>query len=642
MTKRALIIGLVMAVVISIWPAYSSMIVRSSRADFAHLSVALMIPFTCLLVINLLLDRRGRGLRSSELLAICCVGMLASNMQGEWLAGYFLGTISSPTYFATPENRWEELLLTHLPSWTIVPSLHATTGFYEGLLPGDSFPWSHWLPPLLWWGCLLTAILSVNLSTMVILRKQWMDHERLTFPIAVALLELTGASGARNSFRALVKSRLFQLGALFVFLIFAWNTLSWFYPLIPVIPIMTLHHVHVWQGLPPLWIVFHPMSMAFAYFTKSDVLLSIWVFQILAFIQASIFDRIGFTIGESDRWSSLKPAIGWQSFGGMIVFVGWGLWMGRVHLREVVKKAQGKASSVDDSGEMLSYRTAVRLLAGSVLFAVCFLRLTGMAWGPVLAFWFATTVLYIALARIIVESGLVFLRGPITAQIFAFHLFGMTGMGPTSTAALTLTYTFFCDAKTFGMTTFAHVPRLTAAMPSEERRRVAPGVLLGGLLGAMTVISFIIHQGYFTIGAYNFGVVSFNGSINSAIGLYQTSASRIIDGTGGTDWNRLQFLCIGGAFTGGMLYLRYRFPGFPIHPIGFTISSSEILRSNLFTIFSVWLIKTILLGLGGLERYHRGVPLFLGMLIGHLMGLALGIIVDVIWFHGEGHPVNRW
>ena len=94
-----------MAVWVSLWPAYSSMIVRSSRADFAHLSVAFLIPFVCLLGFNLFLDRKGRALRSSELLGICCIGMLASNMQGEWLAGYFLGTISSPTYFATPENR---------------------------------------------------------------------------------------------------------------------------------------------------------------------------------------------------------------------------------------------------------------------------------------------------------------------------------------------------------------------------------------------------------------------------------------------------------------------------------------------------------------------------------------------------------
>ena len=642
MTRRAILVGLAMAVWVSVWPAYSSMIVRSSRADFAHLSVAFLIPFVILLGINILLERQGRHLRSTELLAICCIGMLAANMQGEWLAGYFLGTITSPTYFATPENRWEELLLTWIPEWTIVGSLHGTTGFYEGLLPGHSIPWTFWLPPLLAWGGLLAAVLIVNMSLMVILRKQWVENERLTFPIALALLELTGATRGPGALASLARSRLFQIGFLIVLSIFCWNITSWFYPLIPQIPIMTRQDIYVWQGLPPLWFVLHPMSMAFAYFTKSDVLLSIWSFQLLAFIQAAAFDRIGFSIGESDRWSSLKPAIGWQSFGGMILFVSWGLWMAGDHLANVFRKAFRGDPDVDDSRELVSYRTAVRLLLGSCVFLVFFIRATGMGWGPLLVFWFATAVLYIGLARIIVESGLVFLRGPITAQIFTWHLFGIAGMGPTRAAALTLTYTFFCDAKTFGMTAFAHIPRLGTAMPPERRRLLAPAVLLGAFLGATSVIGFIVHQGYYTIGAYNFGVVSFNGSINSAIGLWETSATRIQEGTIGTDWSRLEFLFIGGAFTGLLLYLRYRFPTFPIHPLGFTISSSEILRSNLFSIFVVWLIKTVLLGLGGLERYQRTVPLFLGMLVGHLAGLALGVVVDVVWFHGDGHPLNRW
>ena len=60
----AILIGLAMAAWISVWPAYSSMIVRSSRADFAHLSVAFLIPFVCLLGFNLFLDCLTRKTRN--------------------------------------------------------------------------------------------------------------------------------------------------------------------------------------------------------------------------------------------------------------------------------------------------------------------------------------------------------------------------------------------------------------------------------------------------------------------------------------------------------------------------------------------------------------------------------------------------
>ena len=144
MTLRALIVGLAMAVWVNLWPTYSSLIAHSSRADYAHLSVALLIPFICLLGLNLPLYRRGRGLSASELLAICCIGMVSATMQGEWLSGYLLGVVTAPTYFATPENQWADHLLARVPSWAIVADPAATTGFYESLFIGQRFPWAAW------------------------------------------------------------------------------------------------------------------------------------------------------------------------------------------------------------------------------------------------------------------------------------------------------------------------------------------------------------------------------------------------------------------------------------------------------------------------------------------------------------------
>ena len=213
MTRRALVAGLLMAAWISVWPAYSSMIVRSSRADYAHLSLAFLIPFVFLLGLNLLPGLRRFALTATELLTICCIGMLAANMQGEWLAGYFLGIITAPSYFATPENRWDELLLSRLPTWVHVASRGAAIGFYEGLAEGEGLPWRYWVAPLAWWVAFLAALLMASFSAMVILRKQWMEHERLAYPVATALLELTGAERGAGV-GLLVRSRLFQVGFL--------------------------------------------------------------------------------------------------------------------------------------------------------------------------------------------------------------------------------------------------------------------------------------------------------------------------------------------------------------------------------------------------------------------------------------------
>ena len=146
MTKRAFFVGLIISILVSLWPAYSTYILRSARADYAHLSVALLIPFFILLFANNFLSRRGGGLSASELILIAAMGMVSALTQGEWLAGYFLGVITAPTYFASSENGWADTLLTQLPAWSIVADRDAAAGFYEGLPPGLPFPWQSWAP----------------------------------------------------------------------------------------------------------------------------------------------------------------------------------------------------------------------------------------------------------------------------------------------------------------------------------------------------------------------------------------------------------------------------------------------------------------------------------------------------------------
>lgn len=644
MTKRAFIIGILLSAWANLWPAYVSLVVHSSRADHAHLPLAMLIPFVALIVANGWLGSKGRGLSASELLTICCMSMVAACMQGEWLSGYLLGIITAPYYFASPENRWNELVLQYLPDWTVIPDRELVRGFYEGLPPGEIIPWGAWVTPIFWWGTFLGAILTANLCLSVLFRKQWMEHEKLAFPIATVLLQLTGASDERGRINDLIRNRLFRLGFAITLFIICWNIVSWFIVGMPVFPILKgpagKTMLTLAQGFPQFVLTFSLLTFTFGYFTRSEILFSIWFFHFLAIAQAGVFNRIGFDMGSSDIWCSFHPAVGWQSFGGMVVLVGWGAWIARDHLRSVLRHAIGRESG-GDTEEMMSYRGAVGLLVLSVVFAAVWLNRSGMGWPQVLTFGFGTVVLYLGLSRIIIESGLVFMRGPITAQALTWHLFGIAGMGPLSAAALALSFAWSCDAKTFGMTMMAHVPRLGAAMNRGSRRPLGPALLSACLVGALTVMGYVVYQGYSATGGFNFGTVSFmgTGSLN-AFGVYKFTAARIQQGTVGTDWMRVSFLGVGAAFTALMFWLRYQFPGFPIHPIGFTISAAAPLQNTGLTVFLIWAVKTLILKIGGLEKYRETAPLFLGITAGFLAGVALGVIVDTIWFPGQGHEIH--
>ena len=162
-TKRSLLIGLGMAVLMPLWPTYTSFVVNSTRADHSHLSMAMLIPFVGLLILNAFLERRGIGFSPTELLTVCCIGFVASTMQGEWLTVWFLQMLTMPAYYASPENRFDELLLPYMPSWTTITNRDAVRGFYEGQVPGAAFPWGEWFSVLFWWGALIASILAIHL-----------------------------------------------------------------------------------------------------------------------------------------------------------------------------------------------------------------------------------------------------------------------------------------------------------------------------------------------------------------------------------------------------------------------------------------------------------------------------------------------
>jgi len=109
--------------------------------------------------------------------------------------------------------------------------------------------------------------------------------------------------------------------------------------------------------------------------------------------------------------------------------------------------------------------------------------------------------------------------------------------------------------------------------------------------------------------------------------------------------NRLRtFAALAGFVQAGMLIvLRRAFLRFPLHPLGFVFGLNWGRQSQAM-LFSLWLLKTLIIRLGSVRLYRRLLPLFLGIAFGHLIvaGLIWGLISTfggeafrgyVVWFH---------
>ena len=88
--------------------------------------------------------------------------------------------------------------------------------------------------------------------------------------------------------------------------------------------------------------------------------------------------------------------------------------------------------------------------------------------------------------------------------------------------------------------------------------------------------------------------------------------------------------------------MHYQFPAWPLHPIGFTVAVTDIINLQITSVFMIWLIKSLLMRLGGFEMYRKVQPAVIGVLLGYAAGVTLSLVVDVIWFPGQGHNVHNW
>jgi len=564
-TLRAFLVGTVVTVIVNLLPAYSAYIVHSSRMVFAHLPMATMVVFTALAwPLNALAGRINPrwALSQGEMVVVFSMAWIAGAVPAANFMGLFIGGIAAPYYYATPENQWGDYLLDGLPKWAAPPN-HAEqmAWFFEGKPPGMDIPWSAWFGPLLWWGSFLLALALVSVALTAVLRRQWVDRERLPFPLAEVPLTMTEEVEAGKY--QLFRSRLFWVGMTIPLTVMVWNIASYFWHTFPSIPLMDAWRLPLGRGFPGLSIKLNFFVLGFAFFTNLDVLFSLWFFYVLGVVQTGVFDRLGYSIGASDIWgSSGGAALGWQAMGAFFTFTLLSVWMAREHLGEVWHKAIHGDDAVDDSDELLSYRAAVWGIVLGSAFLFFWLWRSGMSPLVAAVFLFALILMTVGVTRFVAESGLSYARMPITPQSFTFYTIGIQQMDTTSAASLALSYSTFGLGNTFGASTLAHIAQMGAKLKLKTRSLFWT-TMCALIMSLVISAAFTLYLGY-KHGAYNFNVYTFN-SGNVVI---FSNVVKKLQNPFGISPDRLMFFGIGAAITALCSFLRYRFLWWPLSPIG--------------------------------------------------------------------------
>lgn len=566
--------------------------------------------------------RRGLTLNRAELVLVYLMLLMASAVCSMGMSQQLLPIISAFAYYASPQNQWAEKLLPSLPQRLLVDDGDGNTAFYEG--GADGIPLGPWLEPLAWWGVFLAALYLVMICAAVVLRRQWMERERLAYPltqVGLAMIEGEG-KGLLNGF---FRSRAMWYGCAIPLLVGSLKALNGYFPSFPVIQ-------QVWQfpflGHQTLRLGVSFALVGFSYLISTQIAAGIWIFHLLAKAEREILMVSGVTTQQKIVYGVYDlPLMAYQGVGALLAMVLMGLWVARGHLADVWRKAIGRAPEVDDSDEIMPYRAAVAGLAGGTALLVWWLWVMGTKLWVAGLFVVLALLIFIGITRIVAEAGLAALRAPMIAPDLVTLGLGSHLVGGAGVVNLSLAYIWSADIRIFVMGLCASGLKLVEDMDRASRRRLFWGLALALLLGAFGSCWTVLHL------AYKHGGINMVGwFFKGGPAVVYNHAVRAIEPSD-VYWKGWAFFGGGGL---GMLLLtlaRTRMPWWPVHPLGFPLAANFMMHKVWFSVFLAWLVKVAVLRYGGASVYRRSQRFFLGLIAGESLCNGLWLVIDYCTGH---------
>ncbi|MGE5531894.1 MAG: DUF6785 family protein, partial [Bacteroidota bacterium] len=197
-STRAIIIGVIGAAVACFVVCWAELVVASIQIAICQFAPAAIGLLFVIILVNLLVRNVARRfrLRAHEIIVIYVMILVASLTTSRGVLERWIPTLTAVNYYTTEANHWDKLYYEHIAPWSVVFDTRdgmpqkVSIDFYESLRPGQPIPWGMWAKPIAAWMIIIAALIFAYACMASILRKQWMDSEKLTFPLVYLPLEM--------------------------------------------------------------------------------------------------------------------------------------------------------------------------------------------------------------------------------------------------------------------------------------------------------------------------------------------------------------------------------------------------------------------------------------------------------------------
>ncbi len=572
---------------------------------------SLMIPPIATMMVVALFNAIGKWitkrwfLEPPDLVVIFTILFVGTAMSAEWM------NVVAPLWhsfalYADQNETYQNRVIPHLTDWLFFREPDAIREYAIG---GNPFPYaltklSVWAPIFLGWIGLFGSAALAMLCINTLMRRLWTQQERLAFPIIQVPMLLCQPQSP------LWRSR-YLWGAFTVMVIInTINGLNVFFPWIPPIKTRFLAHLNDYLQSPPWnqtgWIPvgLFPYMSAIGVFVPNDLLFSCVLFYFVRKLMQVATAAMGYEQGVFGG-SYLVPQPpyfseqSWGAFLGLFVSL---VWASRGYLKEIWHEI--KTGENPEAGYAISARWAFIGLIASLGVLIGLGVAVGLPWWLVTIYVLLFMVFSVIVAR---------LRAQLGAPIHEMAFMGPHQLMIAFTGTQNLTESTIAKL----MTTFHFMNRLhrTHPMPYQlesmkmgELVRLNQKVLF--FVIAIAVVAGIFLGELFSVNRfYRDGAGNLGGGMAGVI-------TQLADNRYPPNVTAMAFFMGGFSFVLLLDFIRYRIPGFPIHPAGYALSMNFGVDYIWFGLGVVLLIKLFVNRYFGLPGYEKLRAVAIGVILG--------------------------
>lgn len=507
----------------------------------------------------------------------------------------------------------------------------------------SDIPWHAWIPPLLRWGVLIGLTYAILMAFNVLIFRQWAYNEKLIYPLVQIPEELAGVKDEGDRlFPSIFSRSTFWIGFGITFCVIGWNLLckSQWVPGLAEINLEGKWDDYIKEG-PLKGLVGASNSHIFftmiglAFLIPQKISFSLWFFTVLYLAQLLLIVGMGY----GENVSSFRADYGYMSnfrysegAGALVIFSLTVLYKCRRYILCILFPASVASLPPDEQRELRS--ASAVFLAGSLALILALSFWMGANIWYTIFFYMVVLLITIGLIRAVTEGGILGFQAWCGPFHFIRNFVGMDKVwtAPALFAPLYVYFmVFFFDLKTFIAPAMANSIKIRDDL--RLKRLGFHGAIIGGI--AVAVVAAVLTE---IMMCYDRGADAMNGWFYGNFPRDVFNGITSMSKTPPEAWVTGQKWMIAGAVVMTLLlFFRQMWFWLP-HPLGLIMLVNPIMTTYWFSIMLGWLFKSLVTKYGNRHSYARARDIFIGLIVGELIIVALAVLVSLLT--GQQIPIH--